>query len=638
MARRYHLIDDFLSNPTTEARKKPQEISYAPFWVLAVVRLPLPASALRKHLADDQKESVAASENPADGVRFSEPAPAGENRQLLIVTGDCIQLSVHRQKSQQTSTLSATLMPGTDYRSAILPEDWILAWILPSEDKGKQIVARIKRGEPCCEFDDGLRFVGRAQQVMRTRTRSANTFDVQYQLSASGFTEFQSRMFYDPHLAEHSKTMGSFMAKLGAAITELLNTPSTDSASRAAIDINRAIPFLFDVLLGSGIPKRFANPSKSNAPQLRIATGLTASENPEAPYSYLVPELVGKLLGKTSRSKTDILAYADVVELITGVQRFRAGNSAPGSAKWAAFVPDGLEPVPAGSKEVPQHKATNFPLAGQFIPTIPDLSNKPVWQVMSQFLNPAINEMYVTLRVNEAGRIAPQMVVRQMPFSSHEVAKQQEGKKRYCTPFLELPRWVLHPSMIWSDLSGRNNETRFNFIHIFGVSPQKNNSQTEQLIRNMPVRNDLDIQRAGLRTYMTTVNCSPEEAKAGPRGWMEIASDWLLDQHLVLTGSAECCGVPAPVSIGDNLEIDGEDVVYHIEGITDTCVQSENGNRHWGTSFTLTHGMRADDSDAYRNRSAKSDAYLFAATLQSDGGRWSPGVSVDPEQKPAGDL
>jgi hypothetical protein len=61
---------------------------------------------------------------------------------------------------------------------------------------------------------------------------------------------------------------------------------------------------------------------------------------------------------------------------------------------------------------------TGTELLGTFLPVMPELTNKPLWSVLQQFLNPTVNEMYTCLRVNKDNRVVPTLVVRQIPFTT----------------------------------------------------------------------------------------------------------------------------------------------------------------------------------------------------------------------------
>lgn len=634
IAPRYYLVDDLLAHrPSTAAeRAQAYDLSYSPYCVVAVFRLALPASASRAKLSVDlQGRSASASEDPADGVRLRDKP--------LIITDDLLSATVQTSKGSYQHRLQFSLCKSPiNYLSAILPGDWVMCWMATSRERGRSVVDRLQRLEPCNGFRDGLKFVGRVEDVTRNRSSGPTGLNmVTYGVSATGFNELSAQIFYDPFLAESTPLMGSWLARIGGAISDLLSNDFDRGGRFGALDINKLLPFFINLLLGDGIDRRFVNPA--GEPQLRIGTGLESSDSGEAPYSYTVPAEVGKVLGKSARSrKTAILSYSDLLESLMGVQKYSgsAGAEASPSAPWSVFQPDGVEFESqlnqALSLEVPQRKKTGTPMLGEFMPTIPDFTNKSVWVVLRQWLNPTINEMYTVLRANEAGSVVPSLVVRQIPLSSlGMVDKMRSENNTTLTGLLELPRWVGHPAIVRSDSLSRTNALRFNFVHIYGqsIDSQRATNYTSQLIRSPPVRNDLDIQRSGLSMYAATVNCSIDEARLGAKTWMAVASDWLLDQHLVLGGTVDMELVEAPIVHGDAFEYD--EVVSMIEGVTHHF-EASGGSTRATTRLQLTHGVRSDDDPLYRSLRDDSDSYIFIGIREEDCVAHDPGVSTETER------
>lgn len=631
VAPRFHLVDQFRGYAASSDKERQSfyDLSYSPHCVACVFRLGYPASASRQKLGPNLRgNSTSVQDDPADGVRLrGDP---------LVVVEDIVSATVQTGKGQHVHQLQLQLCQSpTNYLSAILPGDWIMCWMVRSREKMLDLVQRLHLLEPCNGFSDGLKFVGRVEDVGRDRASLPTGLNrVSYEVTALGFSELSSQIFYDPYLAEATPLMGTWLARIGGAISELLGD-SFDPANRFhALDINKLIPFFLNLLVGEGVSKRFAQPS-ADAPELQIATGLTRRDSGEAPYAYTVPGEVGLVLGKRNKSRGTVLAYADVLELVTGVQRFTsaAGLNSPTSSPWALFTPDGVEPPPTGTNDpfvqVSQRKETGRPMLGEFIPTIPDFTNKDVWSVLRQWLNPTINEMYTALRTNEAGQVVPTVVVRQIPLSSQEmVDKLQAQDNLTATPMLEVPRWVGHPAIVRRDHLRRSNALRINFTHVYGqaVDMQRASRFTDQIVRNPPVRNDLDIQRSGLRSYMGTVNCSIDDSYLGPSKWLALASDWLLDQHLVLGGTLTMELVEEPIVHGDNFEYDG--IVAHIEGVVHQFQCYPDGRRTASTSLSLTHGVRSDDDPAYQERDG-SDSYIFSGLREDDCRAYDPGISVE---------
>jgi hypothetical protein len=171
--------------------------------------------------------------------------------------------------------------------------------------------------------------------------------------------------------------------------------------------------------------------------------------------------------------------------------------------------------------------------------------------------------------------------------------KVKNFTQKMFTRFQELPRWIIHSSMVYSLNIGRSDALRFNFVHVYGQNAANGivNSMPYQIVNNNPVRDDLDIERNGLRPYMTTVPCGFKDVKFGPKAWMEIISDIVMNQNLVLQGSIELIGVDLPISEGDNIEYDG--IIYHIDAYQHSCRISSDGQKMFKTVLTLSHGVPA---------------------------------------------
>ncbi len=641
LAPRYNIIDDYPAiRPTSDAeRARIDQVSYTPYCVVLVLPLALPASCDRsKILLDMQGKSVSIAKDPAEGVRLrSKP---------LTINDDIRFAHTNESKSDYRSRLQLLLSNSTtNYLAALLPGDWVFCWMLTSEVRARGVIDRIRKLDPCNRWDDGLRFIGQVKDVDRDReSRRGQPAHVQTSVACAGYGQLGSSTFYDPFLAEATPLMGTWLARIGGAISELLGEPLPNGGG--GLDINRLMPFFVKLLLGEGIAERYANPTTSRGEfgpggdrelLLQIGTGDVRADSKEAPYALVVPGQVGQLLGKRNPERSTVLAYADVVELITGVQTFSggAGQSATTHAPWAGFTPDGVpvNSTPDVYPDAPSHKQTNKKLLGSFIPTVPSFAGKEVWALLRQWLNPSVNEMYTTLRANEAGQVVPTIVVRQLPLSSVDFATAMQGEGLQLTPFLNVPRWVGHPCLVKKDRVGRTDDLRFNFVHVYGQSldSQVASRYTSQIIRSPPARDDLDIQRSGLRPFTATVACSINESAdgSGARKWIAVASDWLMDQHLTLSGTATMELVAGPIAKGDNFEYDG--VVYQIEGTSHHFTCSPQGMRSAETTLQLTHGLRSDTDPAYDERSGEiGDSYLFAAFRERDQRAYDGSVSAQP--------
>lgn len=589
MGASYDIIQDFV----VDAQAQDLDASVSADWCLAVIRFKNP-------LTYDRNSQLSFSTLYEDGV-MTRGAP-------LIIRDDCIQVQVSNTKSSHLTQLSATLIPGKNYLSEIMPGDWIFCWMANDSPTIDNVISDVLKLNPANGFRDGLKFMGRVGSVRRSLQQGeGGPRTIRYNLSASGFTEFDATLFFEPHLAENIPAIGQYFAALGTQLDKLIDEGGE------GISVNKALVLFLDLLLGQGINKNLGLPS--NDPELQSTAGL------DAPYSYVVPGAVGALIGKTNKSKPDLLSAADLIEFVYGRQTY--GNSSASSATslanpsrkadeslWGSrFNPDGAQD--AGSR-----RFTGNEMLGTFLPTPPQFTDKSVWSILNQYLNPAVNEMYTCLRVNGNGKVVPTLVARQIPFST-DLAPSDPA----VTKFLDLPRWRVHPLLVRHDDIGRSDAMRVNFVHVYGDDGgQTMDPVAGQIVLAPPYRDDLDIARSGLRPYMMTVANRPSDNVDGTpaKKWMAILSDILMGQQLTLTGLIEMFGIQVPICPGDNLEWDG--AVFHIESVTHSC-QIEGRRKSFVTTCALSHGLSAQPTGG--------NLGLFAGVTPSNLTTYEPGLTTD---------
>ncbi len=343
---------------------------------------------------------------------------------------------------------------------------------------------------------------------------------------------------------------------------------------------------MVDMVLGKGVSELVNRPlERAGRPDLKVSP----QANKEAPYAYLVPRTVGQLLNMVpgEASKHGIFGYADIMQTVFGVQAYEPGAEGDGTD----FVPV-LRDSSTVSRKLCQEK-----LKGTFLPVNPTFTNVPLWSLLQQFLNPAINEMYTCLRADEDGDVRPTLVARQIPFSTESIVEAFDFQ---LTRFMSLPRWVL-PSVMLMDggiTVGRNDATRTNMVHVYGEASAyaQNRSITNQLVRNPPIFDSVDIQRSGIRAQMRTVNCAITDQLAAPRAWMEAIADWSFGSQYTLSGVADSLGIQAPICCGDNLEVEG--MAYHLEQVVHRFTQAGDGFKTFRTDMDLSNGMPVNQDTA----------------------------------------
>jgi hypothetical protein len=155
---------------------------------------------------------------------------------------------------------------------------------------------------------------------------------------------------------------------------------------------------------------------------------------------------------------------------------------------------------------------------------------------------------------------------------------------------------------------GRDEAARINFVQFFGKSVigKDGYSISEEIAQGNYLFDKDDVSRSGLRPYIVN---SLFDQPIPPRtdglfrspGWAKIVGDALMGGHLKMSGTINFFGIQDPICVGDNLEFDS--VVYHIEGISHTCVITPDGKKNFMTSVTLSNGVNFDSN----NQSLKYD-------------------------------
>ena len=579
-------------------------ISTSPGWVMAVIRLAKPLTYSRR-----LNKSVG---SPSSGAFLRQSQP-------LIIFDDCQQLSISRPTGQPLKNLNATIKSASvNYLSAnaILPGDWILAWCHNDVENTKKIIPRILNGEACNKFDDGLKFFGRVHNIRKRVSVNEKVKTASYSLQAIGFSELETSFFYDLHLATAAamagaEDIGLFMSQIGLDYIDFIAKSQKEGGN---IEDNMAdlISSLIDSVIGKGSPSKGDEALAATAKKAGFdmpTLHLTSPSRAEAPYSYLVPTFVAQLLGKTpvDKSRSSVFCCADLFHLLIGVQQYDHLDSSPHKGFWPV-----IDPI----KSKNNRSVCPDPIKGTFLPQAIEIINIPIWRMIAeQFLNQAINQAYTALKVGPDGNITPTIVIRQIALSSNQASIKVDGNNKVTadpkvagrdiplTKFLHLPRWVIDPVMVREFDVGRSDATKFNMIKILGdpkYFPHGASSQpADEMVRNPPVFDTVDIARCGIKPYIQTVNCTPGDITRpdGLEVWTRMVADWWIGSQHTLNGTIQCVGIQSPIAEGDNIEFEG--IVYHIDSISDSCMITPDGTKRFITSLSLTHGMPVmQDNDA----------------------------------------
>lgn len=591
MAYSYNVLREFMADPETDSDVESDDITTSGYWVLAVVRLASPLSYSRSDAAT------------IDGVDFS-LIEEGEDSKVII-TSDCIQLSINNTKESHTKSLTATLVQSdVNYLTAMKSGDWVAAWIVHTREDRDRIVEAIKNGDAANGKNDGLKFIGRLHSLRKHMDISDDGIkEVKYQFQAIAFKELDTHYIYSQYLADDSdlaKNMGTALAKLGLSVNDIIE----EQAKIEEIDnVHKIIPGLLNIMLGKGLAE--INSEQDGVPQQAFGAGAAppgggdSQEAKQPQFGYLVPPSVFGFVGRDQ----NVASYVDMMQILFGVQNY--------DDEGTGFLPS------INKNDKHTHgvfRYTGTPMLGSFLILPPGYDNRPLWSILQQFLNPMLNEMYTCMKVAEDEKVYPTLVVRQIPFSTRFFAEKSELKT---TQYMNLPRWEIPSILVRAIDIGFSDVTRTNFVWLLGQDPnQENNiSLPGQAGMNKPIIDQFDVAKHGLYPIMdvVAVNVLSQEG-AQAKQWSEMVADHMIGSQYTLNGTIECVGIQAPICEGDNILFEG--IVYHIEGVSHNCVM--NGNtRHWTTSLSLSRGMPVDDDN---ERSDEDENNAIYAVFKKAGG------------------
>lgn len=598
----YDIIREYLADQDAETPAYDISLDASPGWCLAVVRMGKPVTYSRKYarsIGDIVSGAFERKEKP------------------LIISDECIQLNITRQGDSHLKTLNAILKSAkNNYLSAnaILPNDWLFAWCHNNMEDTKSVIEDVLAGRPANDFMSGLKFVGRVNSIRKRTAIEGSNRTCTYTLQGVGFRELEAQFYYDVRMASMAfrngeNSLALYLSELNLQWTKIVGALQENSGN-VKDNMGYLIPAFIDIVVGSGakgahIPSDPIEKGIENG-QL-VDDGPKGETNPkqlrDAPYAYMIPATVASILGRTVFDKSkgsqptgpSVYGYSDILHLLIGVQEFSGETNDPTKGFWPVLNKE------ANSKNVPISEGNRSycpePVKGTYIPQEGDFINKPIWSILQQFLNQAINQMYTALRVTPDGSILPTITVRQIPYTT---SAWPDTKGFPVTRFLDLPRWRLDPILVkYADI-GRSDASHCNMVVLspdasiylagFALDP------SWQAAMNPAVYDAIDIGRSGIRSSMQNINCTITDAQRttnGIRVWETLVADRMFGSQYTLNGQIVCKGIQSPIAECDNIELEG--IVYAIESITDTCQITEKG-KTFTTVLQVSMGMPADQS------------------------------------------
>lgn len=475
-------------------------------------------------------------------------------RSPLVIYNDALNVSVTNTKSGLTPTMSATLKGGDiNYATALAPGDFIMVNMLNWETDAERVRNKAVNLEPINKYGDGFKGVFKIQTVRRNLKMVGDKKIVTYTIHAAGFTEFNNVIYFNPAIAAAFRQTGTLLYStlVGDYFQNIIKTES---------EVQVIMRDLFEILIGKS--RRSSNTNVRNFGAVH----------------FRLPKTLGQLLGRKMEFATDMFNY-----FIGGWGNSRSSNIETNDIG-EFFNPNMSTTTRRGMYEA------KYDLQGNKVVNVENWNNQTAWSILQNNMNKTMNEMYTTYRIDPDNNVMPTVIVRQKPFTTPHF-RSPFGFS--VTRYFDLPRWRISPTLLYSIDLGKDEAARMNFVQVFTrtIPDTYEQDMAQQISEKNFFLDDGDIQRNGLRPYVVTANFDfpiKESKKLRAKQWAEIVSDWVIDGHLKESGTITSVGIQDPISVGDNLELDG--IVYHVESVKHTMTIS-SGKKKFRTTLTLSYGM-----------------------------------------------
>jgi len=493
-----------------------------------------------------------------DTKNYATENPA-QTRNPLVVENDCISVNVSLSKTNLTPKATLTLLSGDlNYGTAVSPGDFFMVNIVNSSEKARELRIRAGNEQPINRVGDGFKGLFKINTVNKVVQTDPNTGQkiLRYQVAGYGFTEWNNMVYFNPTIAQDLKANG-LLYQMSKDLLEIIGNK---------VNVQEVLEKLPHIILGKGIDSNIDINSVTKTP-------------------YLIPGVVFKLMGyrQTDEKKKGINAI-DLYKVMLGVWDNKLSSSS--SAK------DGFNPTYTEKNSI---QKTTKQLSGDIPIQNSPLTNVRLIDLMNRFSNSLINETYACYRVDKSGFVMPKLIIRQKPFNTpHGIynEKTKSYEKVEGTVFLQLPRWKISPNLIYSINVSKNDNLRFNVVHIMGTTGNAAKDGTLLAHQDGEGENFIadrkDVQIHGVRPYIQVCPFNWVNLQT-PAYWAKLCFDWVYGGHLRLNGTIDCVGIEDDICIGDNLEL--QNTVYHIESISHTAAISPEGIKFFRTKLSVTHGV-----------------------------------------------
>lgn len=504
------------------------------------------------------------------------PSPQVTTTEEVKIGYAATSITCTKSKSSPYGTFSITLKPTEDWITKIVPGSWCA--IFMSNDKLTKDTINNSAAADGDNFLAPLKMVGLIMAVRVNKSISQEgVVSITYTISGFDFGYTLTSSIYVNQMFQGQALAGAYVSSWSS-----LSFPNDDSTiGDPALNISR-------VLQG------WSKISKEG-----IKAGLSVDIKPPD-IRIVIPDQVAKLLG----TETEIIGFMNTA--IGLDQRKSKLVTIEGSAAKNFKTPL------VGEKYFEPHRL---------------ILNNTVWGMINEYVNPTLNEAYCDLHICTAepniasfaqvaknlgvaapgvGKVQPLFVMRQIPFSTPnyestnslialENTPSAKSEPYPITMLTDLPKTIIPSHKVINYDIGFSEYDRVNFTELNAFELNAQNKGMGINTNNKPSNQEGSIKRFGLRpkiVYGADYGFSATDKLNTASTWRGLLRDWFFDTHRYVNGTVECIGLTEHIAIGENIVLQQEEILGHIESYTHTfSVDPETGLKTFRTSIEFVRGI-----------------------------------------------
>lgn len=486
-----------------------------------------------------------------------------EAKDTFTIDNDVVACSITKQKSNPAGSFSFTLKQGKYEKGQTLPTTSQINYANILQP-GAWVTIWIKSGLPKdiskdSSYNSGLKLIGFIEDVSIIERDSPNGVpSLEYVVTGSDIGKvFLTDLFFSPVLTNDA--VSSFLGANIMADSKKLNKDASQLMSP-----DDAIKKILGFALGSSLNKL----SSSNQMWYIPKTLLNTLQNIAVDEQKIQPAVV------------------NILDISTRIGLHKYSGT--------AF---NVEPL----------------LGKTVFPTIP--AQGTIWDLLRFVQNPSMNELYVDL-IKQGQKLVATVVCRQYPFSISEKSNMSPfaGKVKDInsdavkTQFISLPKHKIQSADLLEKNIRKTNKDRVNHISIV---PEIVGNDAGALYLSM--LNVNSIKKYGLKSVQFANSYSLD--KNSLKSALYLLTDWFFKAHGLFKGRLKIIGPDDYFSVGNNILIEDQSALFHIEGMTYEFRQNANGTNQYYAYVDVSHGINSNENFLDFTNLSEGSGTIMAVTM-----------------------